>query len=167
MWRIYSGDRAHPGVKVKTTIGRLFDNLKGLGSPAPYLQFFVGRVRYLSEMDVRLVTNSTLSSFTSGGGSNSFAKMLCIKREAFAHEAEVRLLYHDLAFGEPTQIRGKDGILRYRFDANRVLEEVVIDPRLEERDAADIEASLYSAGCRLPISQSNLYRVPRFTISLN
>lgn len=59
MWRIYSSDfENNPGVKVQSTIRRLFDNLCQVSSSAPYLQYFIGKVKYFSENDRYYVANT-------------------------------------------------------------------------------------------------------------
>jgi len=169
MWRIYSIDPNKPGtdpnkmgVKVRTTIRRLFDNLKGAGSPAPYLQFFVGGVVYKTEAEIKtLMGKLTLSDVTFGGQGEKFADLLCIKREAFAHEQEVRVLFQDI---DPK--RGAEKVFKYGLDANVVFEEAVLDPRLKDSEAVHLASKLKSDGCKLPISRSNLYRTPHFIIPI-
>ena len=54
MWRIYSPDpKNQPGVKVRTTIRKLFNNLSSSNSTFPVLQFFVGRVDYWSQKKIK------------------------------------------------------------------------------------------------------------------
>jgi hypothetical protein len=97
-----------------------------------------------------------------GGQGTGFAELLCIKREAFEHEKEVRLLFQDL---DPK--RGKDEIVEFDLDVNHVFEDVVIDPRLTPNQVKAICAEIKAAGCSLPISQSTLYRPPNFNIPLS
>ena len=169
MWRIYSidpnktgADHNKLGVKVKTTVRKLFDNLKQAGSTAPYLQFFVGRVDYKTEAEIaNLMENLTFLDVSFGGQGERFADLLCIKREAFAHEQEVRLLFQDI---EPK--RGADKVFRYRLDANAVFEEAVLDPRLKDSQGEDLLSKLKSDGCKLSIWRSNLYKTPHFVIPI-
>ncbi len=161
MWRIYSPNPGvASGVKVRTTIRKLFANLKATGSVAPYLQFFVGKVEYLEESDILdLMARLTFTDVMMGGQGDRFAGLLCIKRTAFRYEAELRLLFQDI---DPK--RGASGAFQFSLDANSVFEEVVLDPRLNDNDAAALTTQLQSAGCALPISRSPLYQSPRFVI---
>ena len=163
MWRIYSPDpNTMPGVKVRTTVQKVFNNLKASGSTIPYLQFFVGKVDYASETDIRqFMGKLTFSDIAMGGQGDRFADLLCIKRTAFEHEAEIRLLFQDI---EPR--RGSNGVFQFPLDANLVFEDVVLDPRLNDADAAALNPKLENAGCTLPISRSPLYESPRFVIPL-
>lgn len=163
MWRIYSPDpKQGGGVKVRTTCRRLFENLKRAGSTAPYLQFFIGRVTYMSQANIEnLMRGLTFSDVAIGGQGDGFAKLLCIKRDTFQHENEIRLLFQDIDL--PVK-RGTKPVFKYSLDPNSLFDELVLDPRLEESDALALKARLHAAGCRLPIEQSSLYHVPRFII---
>ena len=96
-----------------------------------------------------------------GGQSAGFARLLCIKREAFEHEREVRLLFQDL---DPKRSTGN--AVLFDFDLNTICEEVVLDPRLDEAQFAKLKAEIAAEGCTLPIVQSSLYRAPQFTLRL-
>ena len=164
MWRIYSPDpKAKVGVKVATTIRRLFQNLKLVNSTAPYLQFFIGRITCLTEHQITsLMQALTFSDIAIGGQGDKFADLLCIKREAFQHENEVRLIFQDLNISGSK--RGANGVFKYQLEPNVVFDEVILDPRLKVPDALAIEKKLKTAGCTLHIAQSPLYQTPKFVI---
>lgn len=163
MWRIYSPDPlTRPGVKVRTTIRKIFDNIKLSGSPAPYLQFFIGKVKYCSENDIiNLMSRLTFTDIAIGGQGDHFAELLCLKRTAFQHESEIRLLFQDVDL--PSK-RGGGGVYKYSLDPNMLFDEVILDPRLSDLDANKLQSDLVGAGCSLPIRRSDLYQVPRFII---
>ncbi|MES4993067.1 DUF2971 domain-containing protein [Agrobacterium radiobacter] len=160
LWRIYSHDQT--GVKVRSTIRKLFDNLVGGGGQFERLQYYVGTVAYhdLSEIEA-LMRKITFSDISFGGSNDKFAQLLCVKRKAFSHEAEVRLLFNDVA-----PKKGSDGVYLYPLDANAIFDEVVLDPRLDASGFADLKSDILTAGCSLTITQSDLYRAPRFTIPI-
>jgi hypothetical protein len=161
MWRIYSPDpKISPGVKVKTTIRRLFANLKNSGSSAPYLNFFVGKVEYLTETQIRrMVSTLTFTDVAIASQGERFADLLCVKRDGFKHEAEVRLMFHDT---DPKQ--GSGGVFLFPLNANLLFDEAVLDPRLKDPDFATLKTDLENAGCTLQITRSRLYESPRFVI---
>lgn len=164
MWRIYSPNPLDKlGVKVSTTIRKIFENLTRAGSSAPYLQFFVGRVAYVSQRTItRMMQYLTFSDVAIGGQGDKFADLLCIKREAFKHEKEVRLLFQDVEVPGPK--RGAGGVFQYALDPHAIFDEVVLDPRLMEPAALALKQKLQTAGCRLRIEHSTLYQTPRFVI---
>lgn len=164
MWRIYSPDPVKSiGVKVRTTCRRLFKNLKRVDSEAPYLQFFIGRVTYFTQQEIlSLMGKLTFSNISAGGQGDKFAGLLCVKRDTFEHEQEVRLLFQDVALSAGK--RGRDSLFEYALDSHALFDEVVLDPRLKDLDFVNIKDDLKVAGCRIPISKSMLYDVPRFVI---
>ncbi|WP_296201786.1 hypothetical protein [uncultured Hyphomicrobium sp.] len=167
MWRIYSPDpTVAVGVKARTTIRKLFENISAIGSPSPELQFFVGRVAYLEENQITSMMNElTFADVAIGGQGDRFADLLCMKRTAFQHESELRLLFQDVEFPNQPK-RGVAGVFRYPLDAATVFEEVVLDPRLEDPDVTRITQELRAAGCTISINRSPLYQTPRFIIPL-
>ena len=166
MWRIYSPDPiAKTGVKVRSTIRRLFDNLKRAATPglALYLQCFVGRIRYMSEEQIlSLMSGMTFNDGVMGGQGDRLAALLCIKRDAFSHENEVRLMFHDI---NPGNKRGASGLFALHADPHVLFDEIVLDPRLDDFTVTGMKTRLAAAGNRLPVRRSDLYQTPRFTIS--
>lgn len=171
MWRIYSSDpnskrdkyRRRAGVKVRTTIRKLFDSLRAHPCPMPSIQFFVGKVEYRSEAKIRAMMGGlTFADVAMGGQGDGFASLLCVKREAFEHEAEIRLLFQDA----PTPKQGAGGLFRHAVDPAAVFEEVVLDPRLTDANAAVVEGRLAKARCAIPVLRSDMYRAPSFVIPM-
>lgn len=159
LWRIYSPNK--DGIKVRTTIRKLFDNLKK--SPGPYnsLKFFIGKVVYMSSAEIlHLVENTSFSDVAVGGQNQGFARLLCIKREAFAHENEVRLLFNNVAGHESNHVYS------YPLNVNEIFEEIVIDPRLNDDEAALLQKEVTLSGATIPIRRSDLYRLPRLTVKV-
>lgn len=174
MWRIYSpspkekngsnSDRKI-GVKVATTIGRLLNDLSAVGSPAPEQQFFVGKVKYHTEAEIsEFMTDLTFFNISVGADGEHFAELLCIKREAFKHESEIRLIFQ--VHTTNTNQVGVGGIYKYPVDPNRMFDEVVLDPRLADSDVNEIRDRLAKQGCNLPIKKSTLYQAPSFIIPI-
>jgi hypothetical protein len=157
MWRIYSPCK--DGIQMKTTVRKLFENLKtNVPSNAPHEQFFVGCVKYLKKDQIK----SMMSRPNFADATNDFAKLLCIKREAFEHEAEVRMLFQDIE----NPRRGRNCTFHYPLNANDVFEEIVLDPRLDDTAAQSLQTELCHAGCTIPIYRSDLYDASYFTIPL-
>ena len=58
------------------------------------------------------------------------AALLCVKRDAFEHEDEVRLMFHDVA-----PDRGVDGVFHLQLDPHFMFDEAVLDPWCRSRTA--------------------------------
>lgn len=146
---------------MKTTPRKVLQNLLVMKVPAPEQQFFLGKVRYMTESEIANMMNGlSLSDVLTAGGKASAAQLLSIKREAFRHESELRLIYQDW----PDHKLGVKGIFTFKVNPGSLFEEVVIDPRLSTTDAKLTEQRLAASGWSGLIRQSDLYQVPSFTI---
>lgn len=160
LWRIYSHDK--DGVKVRTTVRKLLGNLVATGGAFPRLQYFAGAVGYHDLAAITsMMSGVTFQDISFGGTNDKFAELLCMKRTAFAHEAEVRILFNDTE-----KKNGATGIFTYPLNANDIFDEVVLDPRLSQVDFLTLQQAIVRAGCKLPVTQSDLYHTPLFTIPL-
>ena len=95
MWRIYS--HCEDGIKVRTTIRKLFDSFYDGSDKFADLKFLIGKVHYWKESKIVDFMRSVrfYDDVARGGQATAFAKLLCVKREAFDHEHEVRLLFRN------------------------------------------------------------------------
>jgi len=104
LWRIYSP--YSEGVVIKSRVSKL-SNINGYNRAA------VGKVEYFSDL-----AKIDLAKY---GGIKGYL----LKRKAFKHEEEVRLLvdYHFMVNKE------KEDYIQFDIDINNFIEEVIIDPR--------------------------------------
>ncbi len=159
LWRIYSAQ--NDGIKVAVRLGDLLDDL-AQSVTHPSLQAFAGRVLYWTENEIRNhMATLDFGNLAIGGQNDRFAELMCIKREAFAHEAEVRLLFCDLETKT-----GLNGVRPFPFHPNTRLRGVVVDPRLSQQDAETMMKDLTKGGLTVKIERSTLYDAPSFTIPL-
>src|SRR5258708_14812113 len=109
MWRIYSTvDQArdnldaafgsHEAVRLETTTGKLLNAIVDSLGPEKGEGCFIARVKYLDEKALTQEVANIIGSQREEafGGSKGNAEAHLRKRDAFAHENEVRLLYVDL-----------------------------------------------------------------------
>lgn len=169
MWRIYSTvskdartnrstDPSVEGVRVRTTPRKLRASLLAW---CPTTHFddscFLGRVEYLPESSLlqqitNLVAKEGIQAFAGGRG---HADALLVKRDAFAHEQEVRLVYVEPDEPEPevpSPIRFMD------IDPSELFEELILDPRLGADDVADRTEEIRSNGYDGRVDKSLLYQ---------
>jgi len=162
MWRIYSktppmrsNDKYNEwvGVKVRTTVRKLFSALYSSGSN-PELCFWAGRVTYLTEaeMDQIGLDNDTLIGLMTDTSAKGHAQSLLLKREPFSHEAEVRFVFDANNGFDITQEN-----YSFNVDPNTTYDEIILDPRLSENNCRLLFAELREAGYRGAINQSALY----------
>lgn len=150
MWRIYSPDRR--GVRVRTTIRKLYESLRTACGVNSHWQAHIGRVRYLNKKELLDFCVRGVSLSADGSG---VAETLLVKRLAFKHELEVRLLY----FADTT---AKEKLFGYSVDPTVLVEQLMVDPRLTVKEArADMEALRKETGWDGEILRSLLYRPPK------
>jgi hypothetical protein len=149
------------GVLVRSTPRKLFAALqRSLPETAPIQSAYVGNVEYVSREEV----HQRFANAIHGYGLDAFkhpelrAQSLLVKRPAFAHEDEVRLIYVELRpidnFPPRIQVRLPD--------VNNLIDEVWFDPRLQGldlSDRADMARREYgTSGYKGPISTWETYQ---------
>jgi len=94
-----------------------------------------------------------VAGFISSAG-NGHADALFLKRDAFSHEQEVRLLYVDAA----KEFADKK-LIEVPIDLNAVIEEITLDPRVRG-GTQEYERTewLRSAGFNGTVNRSSLYQ---------
>ena len=166
MWRIYSPFKN--GVKVKTTIRKLFTPLFEVGGQhhqingEKYNLFsFVGKVKYSDTKtlitmleDEHLMSDKIFDQSGRGQASTFF-----FKRYAFKHEKEIRLIYNS---------KNENHLDTFKFKVNpiEIFDEIVFDPRMAEVDYQDQKKKVEEWGFDNRIFQSGLYKLKTFTIAL-
>jgi hypothetical protein len=116
MWRIYSADKK--GVRIRSTPALLIEALsKSRGGHG-----FVGTVQYLPQKPLMRFARRAIAAGNLAVISAA-ARTLLVKRPAFRHEAEVRLLWHAAR-------DAADGLFRYSIDPQAIVDQIMIDPRL-------------------------------------
>lgn len=160
MWRIYSHDKN--GVKVRTTIRKLFESFYDKNDDYRKLKYFIGKVSYQSRQEIEdFLSRVAFTDLALGGQADKFARTLCIKRPEFDHEQEVRLLFQDAQ----NQHADKK-VIAFDLDPSLVFDEVVIDPRIPGNEFNEIKAELIGKGFSAPITQSTLYKISKTIIKM-
>jgi hypothetical protein len=159
IWRIYAPGKN--GLKVKSTVQKIFDAIYKPGDPFASLSCFVGKVEYLAESEIVsfMADHRRPSVFLLSTEALGQAYSLLIKRQEFEHEQEVRLIYR------ANDYRGPD-IVSFSVDPGDLFDEIVIDPRASDADSKALVAELRALGYNGPISQSPLYKIPNFKVNL-
>ena len=153
MWRIYSPDK--DGIRVSTTVRKLFSAIYDNSDSKAGLKFFVGAVEYTDKQDIiNFLSNTSFTNISMGGQSDNFAELLCIKRNEFKHESEIRILINDV-----DNSHGSNGCYKIPFDPMAVLDDVCIDPRASNNDFTTLKTDIQNLGVTLPITQSDLYKI--------
>jgi hypothetical protein len=166
MWRIYSDVNEKreldsffsddEGVQLRTTARKLVNALaKGMGKGQAN-KCYVGLLKYFEEAELRQYVVNAIGTYKEQAfsGVSGHADALLVKRTAFAHESEVRLLYVDA----DKKCEGKEYI-EVPIDVNSVIEEVMLDPRLRNGGGEPKRREWLAVnGFKNTISSSSLYQ---------
>lgn len=150
MWRIYSnkGDIENIAIRVKIKIDNLFNIV--YTSDECMATTGIGPVNYKTDDEIThwmQGLNNIDSEFP-----NFAEQSLFIKRIPFAHEEEVRII-----ISKDTQTPAEE-FLSYDIPDLNVIEDFILDPRLNEEDEEQITQKLEDIGVdRHKIKKSSLY----------
>jgi len=149
MWRIYSPNSR--SVRIRTTIRRLAESLSTHEGDWAHISTFIGKVRYLK--------NDDLLEFAKGafreGSPRTFAGTLLVKRPAFRHEREIRLI-----FFQRNQAAKRAPLYSYALEPNRLIDQVMTDPRLTVAESDQLQARIRKIGFQGQLKRSLLYAPP-------
>jgi hypothetical protein len=159
MWRIYSPTK--DGVKVKTTIRKLINQLYNTSGTFKDLSAFIGRVKYQSKKDLlkMLSDKATMTGKILDQTGRGQASTFFFKRWAFRHENEVRLIYN----GQENQ---QYDTYKFNFNPIDLIEDIVFDPRIDKKQYEDYKSQVINWGFNNKVIRSGLYEVPKLIINL-
>ncbi len=162
LWRIYSP--AKNGVRVKTTINKLWDGFYDASHTWATISFFIGKIIYASESEIQKYfedPNNLREIF--GSSAKGVVNTVLIKREEFRHENEVCLVFRANANEfDITKIT-----YQYDFDPMTMFDELLFDPRFDKGIFEVMKTVLSQRGFSRLIAKSRLYQAPKFDMRLD
>lgn len=154
MWRIYSDNRM--SVRIKTHVIQLSAQLHHARGTEEAINFCTHDVEYLATNELSSRLKSIAQDLDSNFTSYRAADALLVKRTAFDHEAEVRVVVHDNKWREGDSEKSH---LRVAIDPHALIESIYFDPRASDRY---IEVCTFFLRQRLKfkgaVGKSGLYR---------
>ncbi|WP_292995291.1 DUF2971 domain-containing protein [Nitrosomonas sp.] len=159
MWRIYSPDKS--GVKIKSTVEKILTNLvESVGIE----NAFIGKVEYRSKKYILGQMKETWNSKLIYQGNDvieNIVKTLLIKRKAFSHESEIRVIYFSL------NSKPESDIHPVKIDPFQLVVEIAFDPRINPNKLAAYQHYLKNEIKFLgKINKSPLYDAPSHKIRI-
>lgn len=141
------------GVRVRSTSRKLLQGLEAWSPNPSAKSCFIGTVLYADGDQIL----QDLTNLIDQHGAEALAEgrlrtaLLLLKRSAFQHEAEVRLIYIE------TRDVPAASLVRVPINPNDVFDEVTFDPRLAEFERREREAVARSLGYTGTFADSDLY----------
>ncbi|PMS43542.1 hypothetical protein [Vibrio parahaemolyticus] len=151
------------GVRVKTTPRKLMHSLL-LNTPKTlYGTWFMGAVNYLDRQSLFNYIGNTIRKhgLKVYSNPNYRAKLLLLKREAFSHENELRVLFVQ------SEIQSTRSLLQVQIEPNMVFDEVSFDPRLDLFERKEREDVVRKLGFLGSINNNDLYQRVLLQISID
>lgn len=116
----------------------------------------IGKVEYKSESKIMALAKK---AFTKSGQMTfgSLFRTLLVKRKAFEHEKEIRLIQLDWGKELP-----QNDIFSYEIDPHELITQIMIDPRISDQEFKKITNDIRQrTGYQGEIKKSLLYRLPK------
>lgn len=133
MWRIYSPNAE--AVRIRSTVRRLLESLNSDRGSTANTEAFIGRVRYLNNQKL-MAYAKTIHGKTYRHPA-VLASTLMVKRPAFKHEREVRLVFIPRASRD-----NKSDLFSYTVSPHQLIDQIMLDPRVSASDAIALKARL-------------------------
>ena len=153
LWRVYTQKGKIRGVRVKTTVGKLFNSFYNPNDSFAQLSYYIGKVKYIPKESINkylcgLWAGKDITCSDNSGQLNS----LLIKRSEFRYEQEVRLLYND-------NNNQHCEYYSYNFEPNEVFESIMFNPWITKCEEECLTSILRKIGYSGKIEKSDLYDV--------
>lgn len=158
LWRIYSQTKS--SVRLKTAGEHLFKMIKSKSDDSIYCM--LGDVKYKNELEIIdfIKTLKTAEDFKT----DTFHEFsLFVKRKEFEHEKEFRIIF----IADFDSQERKQGYIDFDIDPNTFIDEITLDPRLNDAEEKLVVDKLLSLGYTGTILKSKLYHTKDVFIELN
>jgi hypothetical protein len=148
------------GIRIKSTVGKVMEEMLNLDNPFYELQFHAGLVDYYQQEDIdNWLKGSHYTDFLDTLGQKSVASLMAI-RNKFSDEKEVRFVFSNtLSNKDNLFVNGYvtiyDGVLKHPMSWLSVIDEVVLDPRIHDAEFDDTEKLLRTYGLTCAIKHSS------------
>jgi hypothetical protein len=153
MWRIYSP--CADAVRMRSTVRRVAESLCRAVGDRVSANVFIGKVCYLRNKKLMTFANKVFRGADSQA-IRTFATTLLVKRPAFRHEREIRLL-----FFQRDEAKNKDQLFSYDVDPCTFVDQIMLDPRMSKEDAGVLRNKIVNeTGFTGAIKRSLLYAPP-------
>ena len=155
IWQIYS--KGTDGVRVRTTVRKLLASIKSKVIE-PNVRCHIGRVQYKRRKQLLSFGKTHFQDANDGNFSLSekFAEAYMVKRNAFRHEKEVRLIYSGtLDISDDTRF------FEYDVEPNVLFDQIMFHPKLTPSEHKTKSTHIRNLGFSGKIKESVLYKEPK------
>jgi len=155
MWGVYANDPAKRFLRIRSTPKKLLSALVKAHPETAQDRCFLGKVEYRREAELEAWLHRDEPLKLSAA---EFARPLLMKRRAFRHEREVRLLY----LGDKED-QDERGLYSYPVDPHTMITQIMADPNRDRHQWAVDKALIEAAtGFKGDIKRSKIYDPPEW-----
>jgi hypothetical protein len=154
MWRIYAPNK--DGVKIRATPKNLGNALWAHCASQSEVSGFIGKVSYLSRLKLsdNLSAQLNVDRVLSDTSGREHAESLLLKRQAFKHENEIRLICY-------RHESNNEDVTHISVSHVDIFDQVIFDPRMTIREYEEKKAKVVDLGYPSErIKRSGLYEPP-------
>lgn len=168
IWKLYCP--AKDGVRVKTSIGKLYNKIVSCNEFINYKhqyhapECFIGKVKYYNDFELKKTKAfekyfnvKTKTKVEEARIDKSTVSYLFKKRKAFFHEKEFRFVFCTNDFDRQYNTIPK--LFPLSINPFEVIEEIIFDPRMERKLFEEYRRTLWTYKFINPITQSKLYEI--------
>jgi hypothetical protein len=157
MWGIYANDPEQRYLRIRSTPRKLLSGLIAAHPEMPQDTCFIGAVDYKRDADLKSYAENTGRLIVSPA---RLAGSLLLKRHAFRHESEIRLIF----FGDAAKYDA-NGLYRYNIDPHEMITQLMADPNRDRGNwEADRVAIKAATGFQGEIKRSKMYDPPDWNL---
>jgi len=156
LWRSLKSNKRNCVVKVKTNAKKLFTSIYNINDRSHDRSYFIGKIRYLSEISIANIFKKTYNINDLDDGF-LFVTQLYIKRKQFSYEQEIRVIINkDIS----------DDIITIPIDPNIIFDEIELDPFISSSTFKHKEREIKASGYLGSVTHSKLYNKPFFIFKI-
>ncbi|MEQ1536693.1 MAG: hypothetical protein ABL923_12540, partial [Burkholderiaceae bacterium] len=161
IWRWEEFTHNKLGVRVKVHMGKFMNELVNIRDNFFMLHYYIGKVTYQEKSYIEnWINNSQYTDFLDSLGQRSILS-LTVLRNHFSDEKEIRILYsytppdygNDNDFVR-NNVRVIGPLCKQPFNWRGIVEEVLVDMRMNDDEMSQIKTKLENAGVYCPVNRS-------------
>lgn len=157
-------------MKVKTTVRKLFGALYDINNPFHCVNYFIGRVNYISDKEIVNYLKTAFDEIKDSTGVG-IVNSLLIKRTPFKYEEEVRLIFNkpndnDANFSSVMNKWDSSNKFFIKINPTDLFDEMETDPWIEDDIFSKISEEIKANNYAGAINRSGLYNEPFFSVKI-
>lgn len=150
MWKIYS--KGTDSVRIRSTIGKLKENPFENDSEVHWRVQRIDYKSFQNDLELRKLIDPNSECLDSK--ISTLAKSYMIKRQAFRHEDEVRIICHS------KKVKPTEKVFKYEIYPNYLIDEIMMNPGISDSEFKKFKEIFKAYNLTRNIRRSEIYKMP-------